>query len=457
MADPALLKESPAEYDERPAARTTVHPLSALARGSRAASAVAPMSVTESLPMIDPPVIGELTLPAVDQATLQLAQAVCDNRLVRRAQDFGIDLSGVTVTSASEACGRDAYDPALLELSFAVPGGATERARALVGIDLADHPALLIAIGPVTGDAGPDAPASRTREALTNAVAGLLLDRTITRLSDFGLADARLVSLKRGRMADACSGPVVNIVFSVQDEKQTTPRRVQHGVWLPPAALRCIDSILALAPPVAAFLELSVPGRVIVGIEPLTVAALQQLQAGDVLLRALFPSFDARFLAPHAAREEDVTPSPRSPTPRAIAVWGTPGLARLSVAVESDGHSLVIVKEPHMSENLDSAYADAGLATDQADDPIRIGELELPVQFEIDTVAMPLAQLSSLGPGYVVELPVPFAGARLRLVAHGRTIGYGELVTVGDHLGVRIIQMAHNQGPRPRTGHGSIQ
>ncbi|SOE96846.1 type III secretion protein Q [Burkholderia sp. D7] len=455
MADPALLKESPAEYDERPAARTTAHTLSALARGSRAASTVAPMSVTESLPMIDPPVIGELALPAVDQATLQLAQAVCDNRLVRRAQDFGIDLSGVTVTPASEACGRDAYDPALLELSFSEPGGATERARALVGIDLADHPALLIAIGP--GDPVADAPASRTREALTNAVAGLLLDRVVTRLRDFGLADARLVSLKRGRIADACSGPVVNIVFSVPDEKQAAPRRVQHAVWLPPAALRCIDSILALAPPVAAFLELPVPGRVIVGIKPLAVAALQQLQAGDVLLRALFPSFDARFLAPHEAREEHVTQSPRPPAPRAIAVWGTPGLARLSVAVELTGRSLVIVKEPHMSENLDSAYADAGLATDQADDPIRIGELELPVQFEIDTVAMPLAQLSSLGPGYVVELPVPFAGARLRLVAHGRTIGYGELVTVGDHLGVRIIQMAHNQGSRPRTGHGSIQ
>ena len=110
-----------------------------------------------------------------------------------------------------------------------------------------------------------------------------------------------------------------------------------------------------------------------------------------------------------------------------------------------------------MSEELDSAYADAGLATDHPDDPIRIGELELPVQFEIDTVAMPLSQLSSLAPGYVVEFPVPFADARLRLVAHGRTIGYGELVTVGDHLGVRIIRMAHDQGARPRTPNGSVQ
>ena len=37
--------------------------------------------------------------------------------------------------------------------------------------------------------------------------------------------------------------------------------------------------------------------------------------------------------------------------------------------------------------------------------------------------------------------------AQLRLVAHGQTIGYGELVTVGEHLGIRIIRMAHRHGP----------
>jgi type III secretion protein Q len=39
------------------------------------------------------------------------------------------------------------------------------------------------------------------------------------------------------------------------------------------------------------------------------------------------------------------------------------------------------------------------------------------------------------------------ADAQLRLVAHGQTIGYGELVTVGEHLGIRIIRMAHRHGP----------
>jgi type III secretion protein Q len=75
-----------------------------------------------------------------------------------------------------------------------------------------------------------------------------------------------------------------------------------------------------------------------------------------------------------------------------------------------------------------------------------IGELELPVQFEIDTVALPLAQVSALRPGYVIELQAPVRDARIRLVTHGQTIGYGELVALGEHLGIRILRMAHGDG-----------
>jgi type III secretion protein Q len=43
----------------------------------------------------------------------------------------------------------------------------------------------------------------------------------------------------------------------------------------------------------------------------------------------------------------------------------------------------------------------------------------------------------------VLELQTPVAAAQLKLVTHGQTIGIGELVTVGEHLGVRILKMAH--------------
>ena len=72
-----------------------------------------------------------------------------------------------------------------------------------------------------------------------------------------------------------------------------------------------------------------------------------------------------------------------------------------------------------------------------------VSGLGLPIRFEVDTVAMPVSQLTALRPGYVVELAVPLADARIRLSAHGQTIGFGELVTVGEHLGVRILEMTH--------------
>jgi len=72
-----------------------------------------------------------------------------------------------------------------------------------------------------------------------------------------------------------------------------------------------------------------------------------------------------------------------------------------------------------------------------------VGGLSLPVKFEIDTVAIPVSQLTALRPGYVVELTVPLAESRIRISAHGQTIGFGELVTVGEHLGVRILDMEH--------------
>jgi type III secretion protein Q len=59
---------------------------------------------------------------------------------------------------------------------------------------------------------------------------------------------------------------------------------------------------------------------------------------------------------------------------------------------------------------------------------------------------MPVAQLSALRAGYVLELPTAVPDARIRLVTYGQTIGFGELVSVGDHLGVRLVQLSQSHG-----------
>jgi len=419
--------------------------------------------------------IAPLRPRAIERAAARITRSVCDTRLAIRATALcAVTALRVEVTDAQSV--DSAYaDPAVVELSVALPVG-TASAALQVALDLQAYPALAIAAWPErdvppqgnTQSAGaPAAPmmtSSSADVALRNAVAGVVLEPLLAQLLRFGVKDPRVIAVRRRRLSE---GP-----RSMPRESRHEPTQALHRdspTQTPVVALsfmhetrrfdlairadsRCydlLDTLLhaqtgtetSIIPAPLPQPDLAIPGRLVIGMKPLPVETLNALDTGDVLLRALFPSFDATLFA-----TDDDPSLPRSRL-RAVAAWGTPGLTRLCAAVELDGQSLVIVKEPNMSEELDPANADAGLAIDQPEDPIRIGELELPVQFEIDTVALPLAQLSALGPGYVVELPVPVADAQLRLVAHGQTIGYGELVTVGEHLGIRIIRMAHRHGP----------
>jgi type III secretion protein Q len=409
----------------------------------------------------------------MDRLAARIGRTIGDTRLAARAKaTLGIGDLRVEIIGSPTI---EAADPAVVELSIAMPTG-TNRSALHLALDLDAYPSLAIAAWPernapvATGNAPPQPVASMTSAdiALRNAVAGVLLEPLLEQLARFGFKDPRVVSVRRRRLADVQrdlqrakhaqheTAPCVALSFTHQ------ARRHAFTLLAEPPCYDALDALLRVEPATAVKATRTewqawqpavlVPGRLIVGMKAIAVDTLSALEPGDVLLRGVFPSFDATLLS-------GAEPSPET-RPRAVAAWGTPGLTRLYAAVEIDGHSLVIVKEPNMSEELDPVSADAGLATDQSGDPggasddasadgypIHIGELELPVQFEIDTVALPLAQLSALGPGYVVELPVPVAEAQLKLVAHGQTIGYGELVTVGEHLGIRIIRMAHRHGP----------
>nr|WKF60270.1 Yop proteins translocation protein Q [Paraburkholderia busanensis] len=176
-----------------------------------------------------------------------------------------------------------------------------------------------------------------------------------------------------------------------------------------------------------------VPGRIALGARRIGIAALEALRPGDVLLRTMPPHTETAL---------------RLGNPfRARAAWGSAGLTRFSVGVEIDDCRLAIIEEPIMTD--EPQQPDEGmppLAVDFQGEPIEIGDLDLPVQFELDSVALPLAQLTSLRPGYVIELDTPVVDAQIRLVAHGQTIGYGELIAVAEHLGIRIVRMAHGDG-----------
>jgi type III secretion protein Q len=62
------------------------------------------------------------------------------------------------------------------------------------------------------------------------------------------------------------------------------------------------------------------------------------------------------------------------------------------------------------------------------------------VQFEIGRVELPLGELRRLAPGSLVPFAHP-PDKSVDILAHGKRIGLGSLVRIGDSLGVRIVRL----------------
>jgi type III secretion system YscQ/HrcQ family protein len=60
------------------------------------------------------------------------------------------------------------------------------------------------------------------------------------------------------------------------------------------------------------------------------------------------------------------------------------------------------------------------------------------LEFEVGALAMPLGKVAALKPGFVLQLSTRLEDARVVIRANGVRIGHGELVTVGDTLGVQV-------------------
>jgi type III secretion system YscQ/HrcQ family protein len=85
----------------------------------------------------------------------------------------------------------------------------------------------------------------------------------------------------------------------------------------------------------------------------------------------------------------------------------------------------------------DAAGADTGPGAGGGDAIAR----SLPVQlaFDIGRVEVSIGDLAALQPGYVFALPAQLQGANVTIRANGRIAGRGEVVAVGDTLGVRLL------------------
>ncbi|VWC56510.1 type III secretion-associated protein [Burkholderia lata] len=366
--------------------------------------------------------------PPLDAASAHASRRLFDARLPAFLRDT-LDAGGFRCGFATGA--PDYADPAIAELRIDTPAGPVS---AHLSVDLERYPALAVC-------AWSEAQAAdrRTSPELTlrNAVANVLCGPLLQCLDTLGLPGVQVVAVRRGVLPPASPGSVT-VALSLVLHGQRHDARVR----LPGRCIEWLDTCVArTARPVRFDASLRVPGSLVLGTKPLSVDTLQSLRGGDILMRALDPALDAAWL-----RHADDGPAAASP-PVALAAWGSAGLARCHAAVAVHPRTITLLKEPVMTESTVLGAQEAGPDLRADERAVEVGELELPVQFVADTVALTIDEVSSLAPGYVIELPTAIADLTLKLVAHGQVIGHGELVGIGEHVGIRILRMAHEHDP----------
>jgi type III secretion protein Q len=290
-----------------------------------------------------------------------------------------------------------------------------EGSHATVFVDLDTLPALKIAAS------NSSSAADYADDQLSLAVAQLLVKPALRGLAKYGLDNVRVSGLRKVPAAQL-QGHRFKLVLALGQGRVQCLLGDLSARWID-AFEACVRGVRL--DHVGALAAITVPTRLRLGAQACSIELLKTLRNGDVLLPPV--AADARALLAEASAA--ITLSAR---------WGAAGSRPLTAAVSILGNVLTFLETPHMTDEIDESPDDMA----DHENAVELEQLELPVQFELDAVSLPVSLLASLRPGYVVELPTVVRDARVRLAAYGQTIGYGELVSVGEHLGVRIVHLA---------------
>lgn len=180
------------------------------------------------------------------------------------------------------------------------------------------------------------------------------------------------------------------------------------------AAGACLTDLLRRlpSPPGPQLAPLALRGRVRLFIRTLPLDELSSLAEGDILIG-------------HETH--------RSHLPwRGQALFGREFVMQAAIDIPPDSASGTLAHAPSLQPEH---------AGSEGPDLQRLGDMGLPVAFEIDTACISLNELAALDSGSVVELHASLLDAPVRLVCYGQVVGLGQLVAVGERLGVRIQRM----------------
>ncbi|MHA6913159.1 type III secretion system cytoplasmic ring protein SctQ [Ralstonia pseudosolanacearum] len=263
------------------------------------------------------------------------------------------------------------------------------------------------------------------------ALGNLWLAPVLHALEDAGLGDSQLTNLRRLK-ADAAhtSGPVLPLQIASAGHACRCDIHALDWHGAPPAPPAADpDTILHQ------FGALALPGRLRVASRRCRRSLLDTLAPGDILLGWI-----------------DATYRPGADEGTVRLAWGDARQPHLTATAHyKDG--IVTTLDLHPLTDDDDAYshdfaAPRTPAGSSADHGVPLEQLEVPVHLELAVMGMPLAELAALQPQHVLTLPVKIRDVTVRLVCHGQTLGHGQLVAVGEQLGLQIASIGKHHAER---------
>jgi type III secretion protein Q len=333
----------------------------------------------------------------VDPAKARWSRLLHDSRLRAALQQ---QLPQFALSTAD-----DPPDGVVLAIELA---GADETSE--IEIAQADHPGLAMAIAPGTSEALRDLAAQALFEPVAKALETLGLGRWCP--------SGTSVRTSAPRQEGDPASPWLSLHH--HQSLLATLRITRTAPGWAEAAQAHLRSQVAAAPRRAAW---ALSARVTLHTQTYSAELLASLAVGDVLV------------LPCPA--EPAEPGGQRAAWPVVLRWGACAGRRLRVAARWVG-AKVVIEGAHSVVNDEVEQAAA------ADEPVQVnsvGNIDVPVRFELETVPVALSEIEALAPGYVIELTSPLEQATVRLVVCGQVIGLAELVAVGTQLGARITRV----------------
>ncbi|MEM7280620.1 MAG: FliM/FliN family flagellar motor switch protein [Pseudomonadota bacterium] len=96
------------------------------------------------------------------------------------------------------------------------------------------------------------------------------------------------------------------------------------------------------------------------------------------------------------------------------------------------------------SAQSEPTQAPAATAREITASPIPLSQLPVSLRFEVGHIDVSLDRLARVRPGSTFSLEHPLGKQTIHVVANGSLIAKGELVSLGDSLGVRVTHVCHD-------------